>query len=124
MAIIPNDKSLFMIKCFIPAFGAEFTKAWILKFGAKIQPNAYAELVDAKAPGEAETKKNEKANDRNASHQKEQHHQKTQHLKPQLATLHKTSAGNTLKKEEKKPGMGMLLVGLVLYFFNTNSKKV
>jgi membrane protein len=100
-------------------FGAEFTKTYALKKGARIVPTEYAEWnSEAVVPG-AEPK------DAVGEH----HPKKHRHEKHEQANSHRASVAfapndNFQKKkpQAKSAGMGTVLFGLVLYLLSSSEK--
>ena len=104
--------------------GAEFTKAYMLKFGTRIRPNEYAIWVDE--PTVAGAKQTGSYNDNKK--EEEQKEKSTHSYRPEksvkIPAYNPTKKSQSEKREQQKnPGMGVLLGGLALYFFNTSIKK-
>jgi membrane protein len=90
-------------------FGAEFTKSYALQKGVHIVPTEYAvwdekpAIAGAKSPSETERKP-----------------QKQVQPKYALAKqIERTDDRKKEKKENKKPGFGMMAAGLLLYFLKS-----
>lgn len=105
-------------------FGAEFTKAYALNKGARIEPNQYAEWVqEPTVPGAA--KKTPPA----TAPSPEKDEKRRAPRQPQLAVSHERmpavqTAGRPQTEEKRKqPGMGTVLLGLALYFVNNARSK-
>ena len=104
--------------------GAEFTKAYIVKFGGRIEPNEYAVWEDrptiAGAKSEGTFVDDKKKED---SREKE----KVTYRPEKKVTIPKyipsKKSASEIKEQKENPGIGVLLGGLVLYFFNTSAKK-
>lgn len=117
---------------FILYFGAEFTKAWVLKYGSEIRPNDYAVLM-------------KKVEIESASQSLQQNHAETQEHKERLQKHEDAKAGITdpkppppaprpfvladrdtktvRKATDKSVGLLTVAGGLLLYFINTSAKK-
>ncbi|HEX2607759.1 MAG TPA: YihY/virulence factor BrkB family protein [Flavisolibacter sp.] len=98
-------------------FGAEFTKSYALLRGAKITPNSYAEWnKEPVVPG------SDSKSGASPSEQRHRHPHLHLHGQPKIQPVREEGPfySNHVKKEA---GMGTLLVGLALYFFNTGGKK-
>jgi membrane protein len=112
-------------------FGAEFTKAWVVKYGSKIQPTEYAVLEKDPAPGEPQTKPDKESlkhdndnplkphTEKKSNHQSTTDHMTTGKHQPQPLA----QDGLFYKKKEisKPAGIGTLLLGLVIFFVRTAS---
>lgn len=91
-------------------FGAEFTRSYALQKGVHIVPTEYAVWEDkpaiagAKSPSETQRKP-----------------QKQEHPKYAMAITQpeRTDDRKDRKKKDKKPGFGMMAVGLLLYFLKS-----
>jgi membrane protein len=120
---------------FILYFGAEFTKAWALKYGSHINPNEYAVLI-------------KRVEVESASQSVQENHKEIQEHKEKLQ-IHENKRAAALKGEldpyaqrklrpynleerdlktvrkENNKSVGMLTVvgGLLLYFVNTSTRK-
>jgi septum formation inhibitor MinC len=129
-------------------FGAEFTKAYAMKYATAIQPNQYAvvtkkvEVEDGKSPVQAQenkkedNSKKEENSKKTEKTQKEEKYQKEerQHWSPM--PFPKASEKRLVTEEihyddvrtgrEKKKEVGMLTVlgGLLLYLVNSTAKEV
>lgn len=129
-------------------FGAEFTKAYVLQYGGEIKPNKYA-VTMKKMEIETGDKSVQEATDlhphdaaemiKETHNKKENKHMEKQHKKPAIIKdLHppgheikaptpvrsnySVPTQRALIKAPKKAGMLTLLVGLVLWFFNSDKK--
>jgi membrane protein len=93
-------------------FGAEFTKAYALKKGARVVPNEYAEWNKEPVVPNAATKEPAAARP------------KKERAKPQRIPQVALAARERIEYEKKKkgPGMGTVLMGLALYYFNSSSR--
>lgn len=120
---------------FILYFGAEFTKAWALKFGGEIRPTEYAVLlkkveVESSCDSVQENHKQieqhkeelqQKENGKAAAKNPQPQPYNSAQMRPyELAERDE----KTVRKETNK-SVGMLTVvgGLLLYFINTSTKK-
>ncbi len=98
--------------------GAEFTKSYAINKGATIVPNEYAEWnKEATVPG-AELKEPPP----NAAPAADEQKKETPAPNP-LAPALSQAALQPSSIEKKKPGMGIVIAGLVLYFINTRNNK-
>ncbi|HVF82014.1 MAG TPA: YihY/virulence factor BrkB family protein [Flavisolibacter sp.] len=107
-------------------FGAEFTKAYAFNKGAKIIPNHYAEWNKEPAVPGAEPKEppanaapHEKNEAQNAELEKSYNINTEKKLPP---VLYKPSFKPT-SIEKKSPNIGIVALGLVLYFINSRKDK-
>lgn len=98
-------------------FGAEFTKAYALNKGARIEPTQYAEWNEKPTVPGAD-KKEPPANAATVE-QKKELPPPQKPLKP--VVIQSTAALKTETKET--PGIGLVLVGLALYFINSLREK-
>ena len=97
-------------------FGAEFTKSYALEKGAKVIPSEYAQWnKNPVVPGS-------KAKDQNSPSAEEDNRRQGRHQMPQLAVV-KNEPSPGKKEKKKSPGMGTVLLGLALYYFNTSKKQ-
>jgi membrane protein len=96
-------------------FGAEFTKAYALQKGARIVPTEYAQWDrDPVVPGSTPKEKPATSPERT-------HERGKQNRKPQLAVV-KNEAPRPQKEKKKEAGLGTVILGLALYYFNTSKK--
>ncbi|HYK56684.1 MAG TPA: YihY/virulence factor BrkB family protein [Flavisolibacter sp.] len=96
-------------------FGAEFTKAYALERGARIIPSEYAEwdkepVVPGSKPKEPDPSSLEKNRRKEAKHM------------PRPA-VEKHESSRPKKEKKKSAGVGTVLLGLALYYFNTSKKR-
>ncbi|MFL5741761.1 MAG: YihY/virulence factor BrkB family protein [Flavisolibacter sp.] len=98
-------------------FGAEFTKTYALVRGAKIRPTEYAEWNhEAVVPG-AETKEKQTGALKKPAPSKIQHEEKEEKIS------YPTPAWKKRKQVKKEsPGIGMVLLGLALYWMKNNER--
>jgi membrane protein len=122
---------------FILYFGAEFTKAWALKYGSHINPNEYAVLIKRVEVESASQSVQE-------NHKEMQEHKEELQLKEdkkaaavkgedldltayrQLRPYNLAERDEKTVRKENNKAVGMLTVvgGLLLYFVNTSTRKV
>ncbi|HEY0731086.1 MAG TPA: YihY/virulence factor BrkB family protein [Chitinophagaceae bacterium] len=104
--------------------GAEFTKAYIVKFGGRIQPNEYAVWEDratvagAKSEG---TIVDDKIKEDSREKEKVTYRPEKKISIPRYVPSKKSAS--EIKEQKENPGIGVLLGGLAIYFFNTSYKK-
>lgn len=96
-------------------FGAEFTKAYALQKGERIVPDSYAEWTNKPAIAGAEEKKPPR-------HAPSEGNRKRQvHPAPKFAV---SGPGHDPdRKKDTKPGIGSMLLGIALYYINSESRK-
>jgi membrane protein len=124
---------------FILYFGAEFTKAWAIKYGSEIHPNHFAVVVK-KVEVESENGSVQQNHAELEKHKEDIRNGITPQLvgtpkQPPASDPYNTMHNErpyklaerdtkTVRKETKKSvGMGTLIGGLLLYFVNTSRKK-
>jgi membrane protein len=100
-------------------FGAEFTKSYALKKGAKIIPTEYAEWNKEAVVAGAQPKAS--ANEHSSQ---KQSHEKHKHADSNAAPFAFAKAKTDQKKkhEKKSVGTGTVLLGLVLYLLSSSKK--
>ena len=97
-------------------FGAEFAKAYAVRKGARIVPNEYAEWnAEPAVPGAREKSGQQPS----AAPERGRNVPKA----PPVAYAHHTPKAKPKKEKKKGPGLGTVLLGLALYYFNTSAKK-
>ncbi len=95
-------------------FGAEFTKSYALQKGVPVKPTEYAKWdKEPVVPGSKVKDKPQAPAERGS---RKPLPNKAPHLA--YATAHSAS-----RSKENSPGVGTMLLGLALYFFNSSSKK-
>ena len=98
-------------------FGAEFTQSYACEKGVPIVPSKHAQWYHAPAVGGSKAKQKIKA----WANPKE----KAAVISPPPATeLSATKPGRPEKEKKKGAGIGTVLLGLALYYFNTSKKKI
>lgn len=104
--------------------GAEFTKAYMVKFSGRIEPNEYAiwqespTIAGAKSEG---TFVDDKIME--DSREKEKHTFRPEKKITIPKYIPSKKSASEIREQKENPGLGVLLGGLALYFFNTSSKK-
>jgi membrane protein len=126
-------------------FGAEFTKAYAIKYGAEIHPNHYAVVtktveVEEGQKSVQQVEKKHASKEVSVKHATSPKQEQKQHKKPPavIKELHPPEGEQTavtpsyanysvprqraLIKPPKKAGMATVLAGLVLWYFNSGKK--
>ena len=104
--------------------GAEFTKAYMVKFSGRIEPNEYAiwqespTIAGAKSEG---TFVDDKIKEDSMEKEKLTFRPEKKITIPKYIPSKKSAS--EIKEQKENPGLGVLLGGLALYFFNTSTKK-
>ena len=114
---------------FILYFGAEFTKAWALKYGSDIRPNHYAVLLKKMEIESASSSVQQ--NHKEIQEHREELQKKENgklNLKPEPYQMRpyelEERDEKTVRKENNKSvGMFTVIGGLLLYFIDTSAKK-
>ncbi len=103
-------------------FGAEFTKAFALHKGAKIIPSEYAQWDrEAVVPG-SKPKERPVAKPRPGAPSEKSRQKDLRHKAPHPAPV-KNEPEPHRKAGKETAGIGTVLLGLALYYFNTSQKK-
>lgn len=111
-------------------FGAEFTKAYAVNKGARIVPNEYAEWSREPAVPGAEPKNTEQEQkEKGSAHEPQKQQSSEERSRPQTEAPSRRQPSlppafvSNVSAAKKSPGIGTVLLGLVLYFVNSRGDK-